>query len=211
MSQSSRVHEAKRWRAQFLSLHHIFPSHCIPSPPNPRFPCQTSSRRQSSVLWKQGIYLEVVNISLCPHHHFVGWDRLAAGAARPAVPEQSANTKTQIAQSVRPPKAKTSSFILSCSSSLLLLCHLFLPLTWCSHSDTESFPLCCSRWCQCPPAGLGSKSTWGSECASSVPWRRAGSGRQSSPRILHTTWGPAVRLALGCSPLLPSEAPGHTE
>lgn len=33
--------------------------------------------------------LEVVNISLCPHHHFVGWDRLAAGAARPAVPEQS--------------------------------------------------------------------------------------------------------------------------
>lgn len=33
--------------------------------------------------------LEVVNISLRPHHHFVGWDRLAAGAARPAVPEQS--------------------------------------------------------------------------------------------------------------------------
>lgn len=33
--------------------------------------------------------LEVVNISLCPHHHFVGWDRLAAGAARPAVPKQS--------------------------------------------------------------------------------------------------------------------------
>lgn len=35
----------------------------------------------------------MVNISLRPHHHFVGWDRLAAGAARPAVPEQSANTK----------------------------------------------------------------------------------------------------------------------
>lgn len=33
--------------------------------------------------------LEVVNITLCPHYHFVGWDRLATGAARPAVPEQS--------------------------------------------------------------------------------------------------------------------------
>lgn len=33
--------------------------------------------------------LEVVNIPLRPHHHFVGRDRLAAGAARPAVPEQS--------------------------------------------------------------------------------------------------------------------------
>lgn len=33
--------------------------------------------------------LEVVNISLRPHHHFVGWDRLAAGTARPTVPEQS--------------------------------------------------------------------------------------------------------------------------
>lgn len=53
----------------------------------------------------------MVNISLCPHHHFVGWDRLAAGAARPAVPEQSANTKTQIAQSVRLPKSKTSNFL----------------------------------------------------------------------------------------------------
>lgn len=31
----------------------------------------------------------MVNISLRPHHHFVGWDRLAAGAARPTVPEQS--------------------------------------------------------------------------------------------------------------------------
>lgn len=33
--------------------------------------------------------LEVVNISLCPHHHLVGWDRLAARNTRPAVPEQS--------------------------------------------------------------------------------------------------------------------------
>lgn len=33
--------------------------------------------------------LEVVHISLCPHHHFVGGDRLAAGAACPAVPKQS--------------------------------------------------------------------------------------------------------------------------
>lgn len=108
--------------------------------------------------------------------------------------------KTQIAQSVQPPKSKTSGFL---SLLLPLSSHLFLPLTWCSHSDTESCPLCCSRWCQCPPAGLGSKSTWGSECASSVPWRRAGSGRRSSPHILHTTWGPAVHLMLGCSPCCP--------
>lgn len=33
--------------------------------------------------------LEVVNISLCPHHHFIGWDRLAAGNTGAAVPEQS--------------------------------------------------------------------------------------------------------------------------
>lgn len=33
--------------------------------------------------------LKVVNISLRPHHHLVGWDRLAAGYAHPAVPEQS--------------------------------------------------------------------------------------------------------------------------
>lgn len=33
--------------------------------------------------------LKVVNISLRPHHHLVGWDRLAAGDAHPAVPEQS--------------------------------------------------------------------------------------------------------------------------
>lgn len=33
--------------------------------------------------------LEVVNISLRPHHHLVGGDRLAAGYAHPAVPEQS--------------------------------------------------------------------------------------------------------------------------
>ena len=106
-------------------------------------------------------------------------------------------------------KLKTSSFL----SSSLLLCHLFLPLTWCSRSDTESCPLCCSRWCQCPPAGLGSKSTWGNECASSAPWRRAGSGLRSSPRILHKTWGPAVRLTLGCSPCCcgPSKAPTHTQ
>lgn len=199
----------KKKKGWFLSLlilwGHIFPCHCL-SPPNPRCFCQTSSGRWSAPMWELGIYLEVVNISLCPHHHFVGWDRLAAGAARPAVPEQSANTKTQIAQSVQLPKSKSSSFLSSPS---------FLStqdLTWCSRSDTESCPLCCSRWCQCPPAGLGSKSTWGSECASSAPWRRAGSGRQSSPRILHTTWGPVVRLTLGCSPYWcgPSAAPGHT-
>jgi len=33
--------------------------------------------------------LEVVNIPLCPHHHLIGRDRLATGAARPAVPKQS--------------------------------------------------------------------------------------------------------------------------
>lgn len=32
--------------------------------------------------------LEVVNISLCPHHHFAGWDRLAASTACPTVPKQ---------------------------------------------------------------------------------------------------------------------------
>lgn len=157
-------------------------------------------------MWELGTYLEVVNISLCPHHHFIGWDWLAAGAARPAVPEQSANTKTQNAQSAQPPKTKTrgsKSLFLPAKSLFLPFSHLFLPFTWCSHSDTESFPLCCSRWCQCPPAGLGSKSTWGSECASSVPWRRAGSGRRSSPRILHTTWGSVLRLALGYSPCCP--------
>lgn len=109
---SNKVQEyirEKRCSAQFLCLltlrGHIFPSHCL-SPPNPRCFCQTSSGRQSSLMWELGIYLEVVNISLCPHHHFVGWDRLAAGAARPAVPKQSANTKTQIAQSVQPPNLK---------------------------------------------------------------------------------------------------------
>ncbi len=92
-------------------------SFCL-SPSIPRCFRQTSSGRQSALMWEQGIYLEVVNISLCPHHHFVGWDRLATGAARPAVPEQSANTKTQIAQSVWLPKSKTSSFISSSASSL---------------------------------------------------------------------------------------------
>lgn len=80
---------------------------------------------------------------------------------------------------------------------------LILPLTWYSRSDTESCLLYCSRWCQCPPAGLGSRSIWGSECASSIPWRKAGSGQRSSPHILHMTWGLVVRLALGCSPCWP--------
>lgn len=100
--------------------------------------------------------------------------------------------------------------ILQMWNQQLPLC-LFLPLTWCSRSDTESCPLCCSRWCQCPPAGLGSKSTWGSECASSAPWRRAGSGRRSSPHILHRTWGLMGCRTPGCSPWWPREASGHTE
>lgn len=48
-----------------------------------------------AIAWHQSVptggtaeTLEVVNISLHPHHHLVGWDRLTAGAARPAVPEQ---------------------------------------------------------------------------------------------------------------------------
>lgn len=86
----------------------------------------------------------------------------------------------------------------------------FPPLTWCSRSDTESCRLCCSRWCQCPPAGLGSRSIWGSECASSAPWKRAGSGQRSFLRILHTTWRPAPHLTSGCSPCWCgcSQAPG---
>lgn len=176
-------------------------------PPNPRCFCQTSSRRQSLLMWAVGIYLEVVNISLCPHHHFIGWDRLAAGTACPAVPKQSANTKTQIAQI--PQKRKLPSLP---SPPLPSSPWPAEDLTWCSRSDTESCPLCCSRWCQCPPAGLGSKSTWGSECASSAPWRRGGSGQRSSPRTLHTSWGLAARLMPGCSPCCcgPSAAPGDT-
>lgn len=64
------------------------------------------------LMCRLGIYLEVVNISLRPHHHFIGWDRLAAGATRPTVPEQPANTKTQIAHCVLPPNSKTTSFLL---------------------------------------------------------------------------------------------------
>lgn len=198
----------RRWRHDSVLLADTS-SHCnCLSAPIPTCSCQTSSRRQSALMWYPGIYLEVVNISLCPHHHFTGWDRLAAGAARPTVPEQSANTKTQIVQSVRPPKSKRSSLL---SSSSFLLRYLFLPLTWCSHSDTESCPLCCSRWCQCPPAGLGSRSIWGSECASSAPWKRAGSDQQSFLHILHTTWRQAEHLTSGCSPCWcgSSQAPGR--
>lgn len=50
---------------------------------------ETITRHQSVSTGGTAETLEVVNISLCPHHHFTGWDRLAAGAARPAVPEQS--------------------------------------------------------------------------------------------------------------------------
>lgn len=141
--------------------------------------------------WTWGFYLEVVNISLCPHHHFVGWDRLTAGAARPTVPKQSEHkNRKPVCMAFKNMKAVVP---------ILLI----LPLTWYSRSDTESCLLYCSRWCQCPPAGLGSKSIWGSECASSIPWRKAGSGQRSSPHILHMTWGLVVRLALGCSPCWP--------
>lgn len=64
------------------------------------------SNKQHALMWEFGIYLEVVNITLCPHYHFVGWDRLSAGTACPAMPEQSANTKTQNAQCVMPLKSK---------------------------------------------------------------------------------------------------------
>lgn len=101
-----------------------------------------------------------------------------------------------------------------CSLTALKISSLFSlpPLTWCSHSDTESCPLCCSRWYQYPPAELGSKSIWGSACASSAPWKRAESGQRSSPHILHTTWGPEVCLTVGCWPWWwgPSEVPAHT-
>lgn len=39
-------------------------------------------------------YLQVVHVSLCPHHHFAGRDRLAAAAAGAAVSKQPAETET---------------------------------------------------------------------------------------------------------------------
>lgn len=89
---------------------------CCLSPPNLRCFCQTSSRRQSTLMWELGIYLEVVNISLCPHYHFVGWNWLAAGTARPAVPEQSANTKADCSVCTAS-TTKTISFLSSFSST----------------------------------------------------------------------------------------------
>lgn len=50
---------------------------------------ETVARHQSVPAGGAAEALEVVDVPLGPHHHLTGWDRLAAGAARPAVPEES--------------------------------------------------------------------------------------------------------------------------
>lgn len=59
-------------------------------------------------------------------------------------------------------------------------------LTWRSHSCRESCRPWWSRKCRSRRDAPGSRSTWGSQCASSGPWRAEESGHWSYHYIPHT-------------------------
>lgn len=91
-------------------------------------------------------------------------------------------------------------------------------LAWCSRSCRESCLLCCSRCCCTRPTERGNRNTWGTACASTAPWRRAGSGPQFDLHIPRTTWprrprcrrpsAPPLAPRPDCSPSQPNDKAG---